>query len=192
MLPRHKHFLYFTSLVDAYRKIIDEDHPSVTYAECVLKNDMALLERCLARLEFEREEQRKEIEGENKEGDAASGLKIQSEIDWHDFVVVDTIQFDDDTLDTKAFGNMSTPHSSTILHGDSVADEAELLVRTDYVPQIAEAPRLQKTTVLPDGRLMSADQVNEHMRIEHMDPRYLEQKTRFWRSKWRLTCRSVI
>lgn len=90
--PTHSMFMFFTSLVDAYSKVLmppkgtDKLRKSVT--------DMTtVLERCLHRLEWERsqEQARQKAEDEIEQERAQMAM-----IDWHDFVVVETIDFADD------------------------------------------------------------------------------------------------
>ncbi|XP_020588058.1 probable splicing factor 3A subunit 1 [Phalaenopsis equestris] len=91
--PTHSMFTFFTALADAYSKvlmppkgIIDKLNKSVT--------DMTtVLERCLHRVEWERsqEQARQKAEDEIEQERALMAM-----IDWHDFVVVETIEFADD------------------------------------------------------------------------------------------------
>ncbi|BDA49786.1 Splicing factor 3A subunit 1 [Coccomyxa sp. Obi] len=88
--PTHSLFGFFTALCDAYSKVL---MPPKGLMEKLRRNStdrVALLERCLRRLEFER---KKEAE------DKAAAEQIEAEraamqaVDWHDFVVVETIDF---------------------------------------------------------------------------------------------------
>lgn len=90
--PTHSMFMFFTSLVDAYSKVLmppkgtDKLRKSVT--------DMTtVLERCLHRLEWERSQE----QARQKAEDEIEQERLQmAMIDWHDFVVVETIDFADD------------------------------------------------------------------------------------------------
>lgn len=99
---KHTHalFSYFTSLVDAYSKVLQPTdaqkknvHGAVT--------EQGMLERAVHRWEYDRaSEERKKAQ--EAEVDAAK-LAFRS-IDWHDFVVVETIDFPADELTDVTFG----------------------------------------------------------------------------------------
>lgn len=101
--PTHLLFSYFTSLVDAYAKILHpvSDTMSRIQAKC---ERMKALELAVSRWEWTRaEEERKKRE--SAEADAER-IAYQS-IDWFDFVVVETIEFPEDEL--FEFEAMSIP-----------------------------------------------------------------------------------
>lgn len=93
---KHTHalFSYFTSLVDAYTKVLQPVAAQRAYVESG-RDRQKTLERCVHRWEFDREKQAK------KEATLAAAdadrVAFRS-IDWHDFVVVETIEFPDDEL----------------------------------------------------------------------------------------------
>ncbi|KAA8534488.1 hypothetical protein F0562_032005 [Nyssa sinensis] len=91
--PTHSMFMFFTSLADAYSKVL---MPSKGLTE-KLRNSVAdmtiVLERCLHRLEWERSQE----QARQKAEDEIEQERLQmAMIDWHDFVVVETIDFADD------------------------------------------------------------------------------------------------
>ncbi|CAM9592740.1 unnamed protein product [Pylaiella littoralis] len=93
---KHTHalFSYFTSLVDAYTKVLQPTAAQRAYVESG-RDRQQTLERCVHRWEFDREKKAK------KEATLAAAdadrVAFRS-IDWHDFVVVETIEFPDDEL----------------------------------------------------------------------------------------------
>jgi splicing factor 3A subunit 1 len=92
--PTHMLFSYFTSLVDAYAKLLQ---PPAALLEHVKEMSSMLggLEKSVGRWVWERaEEERKKREV--KEADAERSA-FQS-IDWYDFSIVETIEFEDDEL----------------------------------------------------------------------------------------------
>lgn len=98
--PTHMLFSYFTSLVDAYAKLLQ---PPVALLASVKEKSTLLgaLEKSVGRWVWERaEEERKRKEV--KEADAERSA-LQS-IDWYDFSIVETIEFDDDELYEPASG----------------------------------------------------------------------------------------
>lgn len=93
MKPTHSMFTFFTSLADAYSKVL---MPPKGLTEKLKKSvpDMAtVLERCVNRLEWERSQE----QARQKAEDEIEQERIQmAMIDWHDFVVVESIDFADD------------------------------------------------------------------------------------------------
>eukprot|EP00752_Nemacystus_decipiens_P010228 g9113.t1 len=93
---KHTHalFSYFTSLVDAYTKVLQPTAAQRAYVESG-RDRQRTLERCVHRWEYDREKKAK------KEATLAAAdadrVAFRS-IDWHDFVVVETIEFPDDEL----------------------------------------------------------------------------------------------
>lgn len=91
--PTHSMFMFFTSLADAYSKVL---MPPKGLTDKLAKNvaDMTtVLERCLHRLEWERSQE----QARQKAEDEIEQERLQmAMIDWHDFVVVETIDFADD------------------------------------------------------------------------------------------------
>lgn len=84
--PRHGHFPYFTALVDAYRGIIDKWTASDgDKANDLANNDENCLEVAAYRAEYERDQ---DVQS-NKRDEA----KLTAQVDWHNFVVVETIEF---------------------------------------------------------------------------------------------------
>ncbi|KAG7597042.1 SWAP/Surp [Arabidopsis suecica] len=93
MKPTHSMFTFFTSLVDAYSEVL---MPPTDLKEKLRKSVADLttvLERCLNRLEWDcsQEEERKKEEDEKEKERVQMAL-----IDWHDFAVVESIDFADE------------------------------------------------------------------------------------------------
>ncbi|KAF7149108.1 hypothetical protein RHSIM_Rhsim03G0093900 [Rhododendron simsii] len=94
--PTHSMFMFFTSLADAYSKVLMPPNGLSQLTEKLRKSvtDMTtVLERCLHRLEWERSQE----QARQKAEDEIEQERLQmAMIDWHDFVVVETIDFADD------------------------------------------------------------------------------------------------
>ncbi|XP_043696463.1 probable splicing factor 3A subunit 1 [Telopea speciosissima] len=91
--PTHSMFMFFTALADAYSKVL---MPPKGLTE-KLRNSVAdmttVLERCLHRLEWEKSQE----QARQKAEDEIEQERMQmAMIDWHDFVVVEMIEFVDD------------------------------------------------------------------------------------------------
>ncbi|EEF33876.1 probable splicing factor 3A subunit 1 [Ricinus communis] len=91
--PTHSMYKFFTLLADSYSRVL---MPPKGLTEKLIKSvvDMTtVLERCLHRLEWERSQE----QARQKAEDEIEQERIQmAMIDWHEFVVVETIDFADD------------------------------------------------------------------------------------------------
>merc|ERR1712187_232636 len=85
--PTHALFGYFTSLVDAYTKCLMPNKDEVEKLKKCVGTTTELMDKANARFAWDEQEeaQRKNQEEEEKEH--------MAQIDWHDFVVVETITF---------------------------------------------------------------------------------------------------
>eukprot|EP00571_Detonula_confervacea_P017299 CAMPEP_0172298144 /NCGR_PEP_ID=MMETSP1058-20130122/924_1 /TAXON_ID=83371 /ORGANISM="Detonula confervacea, Strain CCMP 353" /LENGTH=753 /DNA_ID=CAMNT_0013007389 /DNA_START=1 /DNA_END=2262 /DNA_ORIENTATION=- len=118
--PRHSHFAYFTALVDGYRSFLpggedyekaqnkarmdakkerlshlildDAKHPTI-----IKKKDT--VQECLDTAAYRAEFEREKAERRREAVEGADGIFGGADtIDWHDFVVVETIEFDADEV----------------------------------------------------------------------------------------------
>lgn len=122
--PSHAAFLYFTSLVDQFHRIL---HPPAHTLEALRRaagpgGGAAVLTRCVHRLEHRRrEEEKKRSEAAAASARASSAAAA---IDWHDFAVVETITFgDDEGLEGLSLED-SAPSSSTSSSSSSSSSAA--------------------------------------------------------------------
>ncbi|XP_037416627.1 probable splicing factor 3A subunit 1 [Triticum dicoccoides] len=94
--PTHSMFPFFTMFADVYTRVLspDEGVPALTKELREGSKDLTtVLERCLNRLEWDRSQEQAKQQAE----DELELERVQmSMIDWHDFVVVATIEFADD------------------------------------------------------------------------------------------------
>jgi len=215
--PTHYLFSYFTSLVDAYSKCLA---PADDLRKRLLKDSQDPL-RVLGRVQqyaaFVRERER---EKQSKESAEEEERRANLLVDWHDFVVVETIGFDDDDDDAlPAPQELSSesgekPPTSGLEHGrsmevgkgaqasaphleESAAEDAteeqeavplgpqlaavpERLIRKGYVPQVGtKLPGSVHYALDPlTGQQVRLDEMEEHMRISLLDPKWKEQKQR--------------
>ncbi|KAH7849343.1 hypothetical protein Vadar_016583 [Vaccinium darrowii] len=91
--PTHSMFMFFTSLADAYSKVLMPPKGLTEKLKKSVTDMTTVLERCLHRLEWERshEQARQKVEDEIEQ----ERLQM-ARIDWLDYVVVETIDFADD------------------------------------------------------------------------------------------------
>ncbi|XAR53547.1 hypothetical protein NMG60_11022147 [Bertholletia excelsa] len=91
--PTHSMFMFFTSLADAYSKVLMPPKGLPDKLKKSVTDMTTVLERCLHRLEWERSQE----QARQKAEDEIEQERVQmAMIDWHDFVVVETIDFADD------------------------------------------------------------------------------------------------
>ncbi|KAK6919110.1 Ubiquitin-like domain [Dillenia turbinata] len=91
--PTHSMFMFFTALADAYSKVLMPPKGLTEKLKKSVIDTTTVLERCLHRLEWERSQE----QARQKAEDEIEQERIQmAMIDWHDFVVVEMIDFADD------------------------------------------------------------------------------------------------
>jgi len=91
--PTHSMFTFFTSLCDAYSKVLMPPKDLMQKLTKEKVDRQAVLERMLRRLEWEQAKEREEKEA----ADALEKERLAMQlIDWHDFVIVETIDFHQD------------------------------------------------------------------------------------------------
>ncbi|XP_031285580.1 probable splicing factor 3A subunit 1 [Pistacia vera] len=94
--PTHSMFTFFTQLADAYSKVLMPPKGLTEKLKKSVADMTTVLERCLHRLEWERSQE----QARQKAEDEIEQERMQmAMIDWHDFVVVETIDFADDEDD---------------------------------------------------------------------------------------------
>ncbi|TVU22564.1 hypothetical protein EJB05_32274 [Eragrostis curvula] len=227
--PTHSMFPFFTSLTDAYSRVLrpEEGVPALLKELREGSKDLTtVLERCLNRLEWDRsQEQARQLAEDEIEQERLQ----MSMIDWHDFVVVETIDFADDeyeglpvppTLEElkrrKKMENLGEDEAMELtepakevememdeeemqlveegmraarLEGNEGAqvkvagdEEAPMRIVKNYKRPEERIPAERDPTkfvVSPiTGELIPISEMEEHMRISLIDPKYKEQKER--------------
>ncbi|CAI5723710.1 unnamed protein product [Peronospora effusa] len=182
--PTHPLFAYFTALVESYTLVLAKQDAQLKRIEEGV-NRMQVLDRCVHRMEWQRTEQERK-DKEAAESDAER--RALAQIDWHDFVVVETINFDDnDDLGASAAGGDGEAKASDDEDMDMEDDDddddndddpkPDIKVVEDYVPQ-AMAATAQQPLLSVDGKTLSSAEANEHMRILLMNPKWREETQR--------------
>ncbi|EPS66953.1 hypothetical protein M569_07823 [Genlisea aurea] len=91
--PTHSMFMFFTSLTDAYSEVLMPPEGLTDKIRNSVADLTTVLERCLNRLEWERSQEQARQKAEDEIEEERQQMAM---IDWHDFVVVETIDFADD------------------------------------------------------------------------------------------------
>ncbi|TFJ80071.1 hypothetical protein NSK_008629 [Nannochloropsis salina CCMP1776] len=190
--PSHILFSYFTTLVDAYIKVLQPTDAQRAMVKQGLETQK-VLERAVHRWVHEKDdEQRKKHQQAEQE---AERVAYQS-VDWHDFVVVETITFaEDELLDVgmpevgggRANGEMSEDEGEDMEgpgqegEEDMDLDEGEIKVVSSYKPRVAAGGGAARPEVMLDpvtGKEVPIADVGEHMRIQFLDPRWRDEQRR--------------
>ncbi|KAI0501707.1 hypothetical protein KFK09_016652 [Dendrobium nobile] len=91
--PTHSMFTFFTALADAYSKVLMPPKGITDKLSKSVTDMTTVLERCLHRVEWERSQEKARQKAEDE---IEQERALMAMIDWHDFVVVETIEFADD------------------------------------------------------------------------------------------------
>ncbi|GLT34580.1 hypothetical protein SLA2020_090880 [Shorea laevis] len=91
--PTHSMFTFFTELADAYSKVLMPPKGLTEKLRKSVSDMTTVLERCLHRLEWERSQEQARQKAEDEIEQERQQMQM---IDWHDFVVVESIDFADD------------------------------------------------------------------------------------------------
>jgi splicing factor 3A subunit 1 len=202
--PRHGHFAYFSALVDAYKQILsDWSSAAATTTLSSIKNTSARIkemermannvDRCLEVTAYRAEYQR-DME-ERLRSDEPS---MANKVDWHDFVVVETIDFAIDevvvnlppptapSLPPASIPTSQLPYTVTTRNDSDMEDDDDddgemIRVVPSYTPKISGATDTANTVVVDpiSGKSVAVKDMPEHMRIQLLDPKWAEERKKF-------------
>ncbi|KZS98947.1 hypothetical protein SISNIDRAFT_447772 [Sistotremastrum niveocremeum HHB9708] len=244
--PTHSLFGYFNLLVEQYKQVINprKDLLNSVAEHAEPKGKWALLDKVREYAEWERTKKERE---KKREDEKELERRAFAEIDWHDYAIVQTIEFTqaDASAELPAPMSIAEVESMTLAQKQMAAmimedagedvealrvkqaaadaeaskaarvdvdmddedaearerrrrDEEErereleraravqatsldaggpMKIRTDYVPKIgAKAGKSAMTTCTVCGQQIPVDEIDEHMRIELLDPRWKSQR----------------
>ncbi|CAE7179523.1 SF3A1 [Symbiodinium microadriaticum] len=99
--PTHALFGYFTSLVDAYTKCLMPNKDEVEKLKKCTGNPQEVVDKAMARFAWDEQEEATRV---SREEEVKEEKEQMAQIDWHDFVVVETIEFtaEDENLQLAA------------------------------------------------------------------------------------------
>lgn len=124
--PTHSLFRFFTKMCDSYSKVLMPPKDLLPKLRKDQLSKMHCLNRALKRLEFERIQDKEEKE--RKEAEEAERIAMLS-TDWHDFVIVETINFDEG--EEQGLPPPITLQDAMRLARDIQFQEQEALVKMD-------------------------------------------------------------
>merc|ERR1712066_1037542 len=88
--PTHALFGYFTSLVDAYTKCLMPNKDEVEKLKKCVASPSEVMDKAMGRFAWDEQEEAVRISKQEEEKEEKDQMQL---IDWHDFVVVETIDF---------------------------------------------------------------------------------------------------
>lgn len=105
--PTHALFGYFTSLVDAYTKCLMPNKDEIEKLKRCVSNKAEIMDRAMSRFAWDEQEEAQRVSKEEEQKEEKDQM---AQIDWHDFVIVETIEFtaQDDTIALAAPLDTST------------------------------------------------------------------------------------
>ena len=191
--PRHGHFAYFSALVDAYQAVLQQqqnsDDPLVTP---LAGNVPACLEAAAYRAEYQHDQEARRRDND----DTATAIAA---IDWHDFVVVETIDFavDEQVVElppppppvvvpktAAPKKTASNENGMDVSDNESEEEEEEETIRVvpSYTPKVVAsgAAHTMETVIDPiTGKSVAVQDMPEHLRIQLLDPKWAEERKKF-------------
>lgn len=162
--PTHSMFTFFTALADAYSKVLVPPKGLVDKLRKDVGNKTGILERCLHRLEWERSQARARQKAEDEIEQERMQMAL---IDWHDFVVVETIEFaeeeDDElpqpmTLEEVIARSKITAADEEEVEATEAGREMEMDMDEEELQLVEEG---MKTTTIAEGKTPAEDQPEE-------------------------------
>jgi splicing factor 3A subunit 1 len=113
--PQHSHFSYFNRLVDQYTKILLPPRDLVDKMRKEVGNPFGILKDVAYRVEWDRVQQREKA----KEEEQAERERVAyAQVDWHDFVVVETVDYQPNEM-----GNFPPPTTPQDVGARIIAQE---------------------------------------------------------------------
>jgi splicing factor 3A subunit 1 len=212
--PRHGHFAYFSALVDAYVRLLTESGyygtASPPSSNSCMKEWTQMANNvnyCLQVAAYRAEYQRDEAERARLAADGTSMNDAVATIDWHDFVVVETIDFAVEEIVTMLPPPPPPPPPPLIPSKRGATDSALLPPATSrdpndmqdssdeedddgetirvvpsYTPKVyaVHETNTMETAIDPiTGKRVAVKDMPEHMRIQLLDPKWAQERKKF-------------
>eukprot|EP00002_Diphylleia_rotans_P016467 TRINITY_DN3202_c0_g2_i1.p1 TRINITY_DN3202_c0_g2~~TRINITY_DN3202_c0_g2_i1.p1 ORF type:complete len:687 (+),score=204.19 TRINITY_DN3202_c0_g2_i1:44-2104(+) len=185
---KHSFYPIFELLVNSYRKILNAPESMISQLKIDASEKPAILKRVSNKSAWEK----KKSAEEKARGDAEEREReIMSSIDWRDFVIVETIDFEDnEELSVpephplaKKQSQTSEPIADVDMDMDESTDEVaepEMKIVSGYVfnpPKKTDPSKTMRVQICPNcHQSIPIDEMEEHLRIELLDPKWREQQ----------------
>ncbi|CAG9319874.1 unnamed protein product [Blepharisma stoltei] len=194
--PNHALFNYFTSLIEAYSRCILPRLDDIKSLQKNVADRGSILQRCMDRFQFERNQIKSQKSKEEMEEEERQQMAM---IDWHDFVVVETIELREEE-------ELPAPIDLNIVHtlgSRPFMQDIEQNVRKQITESLEESAKRAKealgagrerakkseidTGAATDisnytqkcekcGEMIPIDLYDEHIKLELLDPKYKKER----------------
>lgn len=190
----HFHYGFFASLVEAYTKCLIPPPKFTDRLKSDYNDKQTILDRLILRYDIER----KEEDFRKAQKEAEDKVMIENAaIDWHDFVVVETIEFFDNEDEEQApdspAANVENKPSQMETDADADMDmdmdmeeeqpkprpPSEMKIRKDYVKPtgpVVNKSQLKYQMCPKCGQEIAVEDFEEHMKLELLDYRSRAQR----------------
>ena len=168
--PTHALFSYFTSLVESYSRCLLPKLDDIKALQKNISDRESILQRCLQKFSFERNLDRNQRSKEEIEEEERQQMSM---IDWHDFVVVETIDFnEEENLPPPADPNFVQTMSVPLSRDLETPLRKLIKVDTGVVDDVSQYS--QKCPICRD--MIPISDFQEHIKLEMIHPKYKQEK----------------
>lgn len=167
--PNHALFSYFMSLVECYTRCLVPKLEDIKSLQQNLLSPENILQECLERFSYEKGLEKNKKSKEEEEDEERQQMSM---IDWHDFVVVEVIDFGDEEL-------LPPPSDPNFVQTMSIPLSRELDKPASKVSKVDEGIPVtgnysQKCPVCRD--MIPINDFQEHVKLELLDPKYKQSR----------------
>ncbi|KAK9485665.1 Pre-mRNA splicing factor PRP21 like protein-domain-containing protein [Lipomyces starkeyi] len=154
--PNHSFYPYFTKLVEQYRKVLNPTSALSDIWKQNLKNKFNVLEKAQQRADWQKHQ---EVETQKAAEEAEAERIAYAQIDWHDFVIVETIEFTsaDDEVELPPPMSLSELEHASLeqkqimsLFNDASRIDTETAPPTEEILEIPAQPAPLVPTIVPE------------------------------------------
>ncbi|KAK9361188.1 Pre-mRNA splicing factor PRP21 like protein-domain-containing protein [Lipomyces starkeyi] len=154
--PNHSFYPYFTKLVEQYRKVLNPTSALSDIWKQNLKIKFNVLEKAQQRADWQKHQ---EVETQKAAEEAEAERIAYAQIDWHDFVVVETIEFmsADDEVELPLPMSLSELEHASLeqkqimsLFNDASRIDTETAPPTEEILEIPAQPAPSAPTLVPE------------------------------------------
>jgi splicing factor 3A subunit 1 len=168
--PTHALFSYFTSLVESYSRCLLPKLDDIKNLQKNISDRESILQRCLEKFSYEKGLEKNQRSKEEVEEEERQQMSL---IDWHDFVVVETIDFaDEEVLPPPA--DPSFVHAMSIPLSRELENSAKKEIKIDSGAVGDISQYTQKCPICRD--MIPVDDFQTHIRLELANPKNKQEK----------------
>jgi len=160
--------------------IPEKDTPDLLKVQ--VKDKQGIIDRMLKRVYYERAQKKTE---DQKKKDEEAERNAMAMIDWHDFEIVQVIEYEDEevqipeeTEDVKTEEKIEEEDMDLDMDvGEEEFPKTDMKVR-GYNPrqQLPNAPGSEISYITPLGQVISEDELNSHLKVALTDPMSVEKR----------------